>query len=187
MAVAHAPNPSLIWFWPIVVAVLCLLAGLRVRRERLDLVLARGLAAVSLVALAVAAGGQQLHGRPFVTAGHYVELGLILAFVAWGLRRLVRRRDGWFGYFLIALAAIWEGATLVGVLTHGFVLMALPSWLARMAVAGCLAAGAAMLPVIFRLAETPQPLLPSRGGQLPPADSGRDLEWEDDAAWELDA
>jgi hypothetical protein len=189
----YAPNPSLVWFWPIAVAVLCALAGLRVRRERLDVRLARGLAVVSLVSLAVAAAGQQLHGRPFVTAGHYVELGLILAFVVWGAQRLVRRRDGWFGYFLIALAAIWEGATLIGVLTHGFVLMALPGPLARVAVVSCLAAGGAMLPTIFRLAERPQRLTaPRRGDGGPgggigvPVGSDPELDWEDDAAWELD-
>ena len=32
----YAPDPSPVWFWPIVVAVLCVLAGLRLRRPELD-------------------------------------------------------------------------------------------------------------------------------------------------------
>ena len=106
----------------------------------------------------------------------YVLLALVLAFVAWGLVRLARRREGWFGYFLIALAAIWEGASLVGVLAHGFVLIALPAVVARMAVVVCLASGAALLPVIFRLAERPD-----RSGPAPPVPGA--TAWEDDEAW----
>jgi hypothetical protein len=35
--VLYAPVPSIVWFWPIVVALACVLAGLRVRRRELDL------------------------------------------------------------------------------------------------------------------------------------------------------
>jgi hypothetical protein len=173
----YAPNPSLVWFWPIVVAIACVLAALRVGRAELDLRLARALAAGALVALTVAAAGQQLHGRPFVSVGQYIELVLILAFVAWGTARVVRRRDGWFGYFLIAVAAIWEGATLVGVLTHGFVLVALPGFLARAAVTACLAAGGGLLPVIVRLAERPDPT-------REPVAAGAAPDWDDEASWD---
>jgi hypothetical protein len=180
----YAPNPSLVWFWPIVVALACVLAALRVRRSGVDTTLARGLALLSLLAFAVAGAGQQLHGRPGVAPGQYVVLALMLAFVAWGLLRLARRRDGWFGYFLIALAAIWEGATLVGVLTHGFVLVALPAFLARATVTACLAAGAGLLAVIFRLAERPEglglPRRPVAAGALEPDEFDEDPEWDDD-------
>jgi hypothetical protein len=80
------------------------------------------------------------------------------------------------GYFVIALAAVWEGASLVGVLTHGFVLIALPALLTRIAVALCLGTGAALLPVIFRLAEWPE-----RGRAAQPAGASHS---EDDEAWD---
>jgi hypothetical protein len=58
--------------------------------------------------------------------------------------------------FLIAAAAIWEGATLVGTLVYGFVLLALPAFPARLVVVACLAGGVGLLPVVFALAERPQ-------------------------------
>jgi hypothetical protein len=174
-ALRHAPNPSLVWFWPILVAVACVLAGLRLREAVLDRRLARALALLAIVAVAVAGTGEEFHGRPGVSAGQYVLVGVIGAFVAWGLSRLARGQDGWFGYFLIALAAIWEGASLVGVLTHGFVLIALPATVARVAVVTCLAAGAALLPVIFRLAEWPER---GRIAQPAGATAGEDEAWD---------
>jgi hypothetical protein len=129
---ARATSDRGVWFWPIVVVVGCVLAGLRLHETELDRRLARSLALVAVLGVAVTGSGEELHGRPGVSDGQYVLLALVLAFVAWGLVHLVRRREGWFGYFVIALAAIWEGASLVGVLTHGFVLIARrrswPAW-----------------------------------------------------------
>ncbi len=171
----YAPDPSIVWFWPIVVAVACVFAGLLVRRRELDLWIARGLGFASLAGFTVAAIGEQLHGRPNVSVGQLVVLALMVAFVIWALRGLVLGRHGWFAFFLIALAALFEGATLAGVLVHGFVLIALPPFVARFAVVVCLAAGAALLPLIFRLAE---PTKRQAGGarERPAAEP----EWEDD-------
>jgi hypothetical protein len=91
----------------------------------------------------------------------------------------VSRRHGWFGFFLIALAAIWEGASLVGVLVHGFVLVALPAFAARSVVVACLAAGGALLPLIFRLAEPERRRSQVHGDRTEP-------DWESEAAWEWD-
>ena len=177
----YAPNPSVVWFWPILVALACVFAGLRIRRRELDLRIARGLALIALGAFTVAALGEQLHGRPDVSIGQLIVLALLLAFAAWALVRLVLGRHGWFGFFLIALAALFEGATQIGVLTHGFVLIALPPLVARLAVITCLAAGAALLPLIFRLAEQGQRRPAS--GRRPPQP---ELEMEDDPIWEWD-
>jgi hypothetical protein len=181
----YAPNPSPVWFWPILVAVGCALAGLRVRQSELDLRMARTLALSAVAAVAVTGFGEELHGRPGVAYGQYILLAVVLVFVAWALRRLLRGHDGWFGYFAIALAAIWEGASLVGVLTHGFVLIALPAVGARVAVVVCLAAGGALLPVVFRLAEWPE-----RGRIAQPAGAGgpsaRAADQEDEATWDQD-
>ncbi len=151
-----APSPSIVWFWPILVALACVLAARRLRRPELDERVARGLAALALAGFAVAVTGQQLHGRPSVSVGQGIVLAVALAFVAWAAWRLVTRRHGWFTFFLIAAVAIWEGASLIAVLLDGWVLLALPPAVARVAVTACLSAGVALLPLIFALAERPR-------------------------------
>ncbi len=177
---SYAPNPSIVWFWPIAVALVCVFAGLRLRQRAIDIRIARGLALVSIAAFVVAALGEQLHGRPNISAGQLVVLALLLAFAAWALRGLQLRTHGWFGFFLIALAALFEGATLIGVLLHGFVLIALPAFVARTAVVVCLAAGAALLPVIFALAERGE-----RRPEMVRAGAASELDLEDEG-WEWD-
>jgi hypothetical protein len=152
----YAPSPSIVWFWPILVALACVLAARRLRRPELDEGVARGLAAGALAGFVVAVIGQQLHGRPSVSAGQAILLAVALAFAAWAGWRLVRRRHGWFLFFIVAAVAIWEGASLIAVLLDGYVLLALPAALARVAVVVCLSAGVALLPVVFALAERPR-------------------------------
>jgi hypothetical protein len=152
----YAPSPSIVWLWPILVALACVLAARRLRRPELDERVARGLAATALAGFAVAVTGQQLHGRPSVSIGQAIVLAIALAFAAWGTWRLLRRRHGWFTFFIIAAVAIWEGASLIAVLVDGYVLLALPPVLARVAVVTCLSTGVALLPVVFALAERPR-------------------------------
>jgi hypothetical protein len=186
----HADAPSIVWFWPILVALACVFAGLRLRRPELDVRLGRGLALGTLIAFVLAGAGQQLHGRPNVSVGQLIVLALVMAFGAWGLLRLARRRHGWLTLFLIAVAAIWEGVSLIAVLLDGFVLLALPAFVARAAVVACLAGGVALLPLVFRIAERPErPERPERSedsrrdpGAPPAADD--ELDWEDERAWE---
>ena len=45
----HADNPSIVWFWPIVVVFVCALAAWRVRRPELDRLVARVLAITALI------------------------------------------------------------------------------------------------------------------------------------------
>lgn len=177
-ALYYAPNPSLVWFWPIVVAVACVLAALRVRRTTLDQRLARALALGALIAFAVAGAGQQLHGRPSVSAGQLIVLAIVAAFTAWGLVRLVRRRHGWFTFFAVSVAALWEGVSLLGVLLHGFVLMALPAFVARAAVVTLLATGIGLLPLVFRMAER------SEGSDAADPTLGDEFDTVDEDAWE---
>jgi hypothetical protein len=186
--VFYAPDPPIVWFWPIVVAVACVLAALRLRRAELDLRVARGLAVVALVAFALAGAGQQLHGRPFVTVGQVLVLALVFAFAAWGLRRIVLRRHGWFTFFIIAAAAIWEGASLITVLLDGFVLMALPAVIARVAVVTCLAAGVALLVPVFAIAERPERRRrPRAGARLTEAEAEAETETETETEAEAGA
>ncbi len=181
-----AASPSIVWFWPILVTLACALAVLRLRRPELDERAARTLAAIALAAFTVAIAGQQLHGRPTVSVGQEIALAVGLAFVAWGARRLVLRRHGWFSFFLIAAAAIWEGASMIAVLLDGYVLIALPPFVARAAVVLCLSAGLGLLPFVFRIAERPGRARPvRRDGPVPasaPDDEAADRD-EDLQAW----
>ena len=137
----HADNPSIVWFWPIVVLLACSLAAARVRRRRLESVTSTILALAALAATATIALGSQLYGRPHVVAGQLVVLGLVLAFVAYGLVRLLLGRAGGFHLFVISFVALWAGGALVTVLLNGFVLMAIPAFVARTAVVVALGCG----------------------------------------------
>jgi hypothetical protein len=165
----HHGDPSPVWFWPIVVALACVLAGLRLRRPALDRRVARGLTGAALAGFTVASAGHQLHGRPDVTAGQLVVLGIELLFAGWALVWLARDRHGWLSLFVVAGVALWQGVSLAATLTDGYVLMATGTVLGRLSVIGCLAAGAGLLPIVFVMAE--------RGGVRPrrpdPAASAR--------------
>ncbi|MFZ0041782.1 MAG: hypothetical protein WAK93_10780 [Solirubrobacteraceae bacterium] len=187
----HAPDPPIVWFWPIVVVLACVPAAMRLRRSELDERIARALAVVALVAFAVVGAGQQLHGRPNVSVGQLLLLALVVVFTGWGLQRIVRRQHGWFTFFVIAAATLWEGASTIAVLLDGFVLIALPAFVARLAVVACLAAGIGLLPLIFAMAERPERRRSSaRSGTLAPGDSGDGLTTETEEAkeaWEPSA
>ena len=59
----HADNPTIVWFWAIVVLVACVLAAWRVRRPALDQLVARVLAVTALVAVTIA-GARSAAARP---------------------------------------------------------------------------------------------------------------------------
>ncbi len=153
----HADAPTLVWFWPIVVLLACVAAALRVRRESLDGLVAKALGIAASVALAVAAAGQSLHGRPNVSVLQIIELAVVLAFATWAIRRVGLERPGYFTFFLVAFVALWEGAKLIPALTHPYVLIALPAVIARAACVLCLATGVALLLFVFRLADRAEP------------------------------
>ncbi|HTX32668.1 MAG TPA: hypothetical protein VMD09_14895 [Solirubrobacteraceae bacterium] len=174
----HAANPSIVWFWPLVVLLACVLAGWRLHRPNFDGELSRGLGLTAVVAVSVAVLGRDLHGRPGVSVFELVELAAVLAFAVWALHRLLFVRHGYFTYFLIAIVALWQGAELIPTLLQGFVLAAEPAFLARTAAVVCLGTGAALLLMVFRLADLRDP--------PPPApDETAEVETEDDSAWEL--
>jgi hypothetical protein len=149
----HADDPSIVWFWPIIVLVACVLAAWRVRRPRLDVLLARVLANVALAGVTIAGLGFELHGRPTISILQLVELALILAFVGWGVSRAVVRQPGYFTCFLIGVGGVWAGGVLVTTLVYGYVLIPLPAFLARAVTISNLGVGAALLLLVFRLAD----------------------------------
>jgi hypothetical protein len=153
----HTPRPSLVWFWPIAVIVLCALAGCRVHDDRLDAVLARTLGVAAVLGAVVAGVGLELHGRPGVPIFNYFVLAAIILFVAWALRRLTGRPPGWLGYFTIAGVAIWEGVKLIPALLNHYVLIELTGGIARVSAVVSLGAGLALLPLVFRISAQTQP------------------------------
>ncbi len=171
----YAAGPSIVWFWPIAVLVLCVLAAWRVKTRELDRLTARSLSVAALASITAAALGHQLHGRPTVSVGDLIELAILLAFVAWASLRVASRRAGYFTYFLVALVAILEGAQSVPTLPNGFVLMAVPAFVGRAACVVGLGAGVGLLvlvPRLFDQRDEPEAVVEQREG-------------EDDSALEL--
>jgi hypothetical protein len=156
----HSGAPSIMWFWPILVLLACVLAALRVRSPSLDMRVARLLAAVSLASIAVAALSRGLYGRPTVSIPQLIVPAITLGYVAWGLHRVLFRRNGYFFLFAVAFVSIWEGGLLVPTLWNGFVLAALPAFVTRATSMVCIASGAGLLMLAFALAgrSDPDPL-----------------------------
>jgi hypothetical protein len=153
----HHGRPSIVWFWPIVVLIMCTLAARRVRRPELDARIARVLAVPALLAIATAGVARELHGRPAVSVGQLVTFAILVAFVAWGLRQVLRRDPTYFTYFAIAFVALWEGAQLIPTLVNGFVLAAGPAFAARAASVVCIGCGVGLLIIPSRLADDSEP------------------------------
>ncbi len=145
----HANDPSLLWFWPVVVLLACIAALLRLRDPRLDTIAAAALAAVALGAATLGRLGRELVGRPTVSGWQLVVVALTCA-VAASLAPLYLRRE-WRAVAggVIAVLAIYQGAALAGTLLHGFVLSVLPAWLERAAAITSLAAGAGLLVIVL--------------------------------------
>lgn len=159
----HAQRPPIVWFWPIVVLLASVLAARRLRRPSLDALIARLLAVAALVALGFAAAARGLYGRPTVSVPQLIPFAITVAFVLWGLRRMLLHRAGYFFFFAVSFVAIWQGGLLIPTLWTGFVLAAVPAFVARAAVVVCLGCGIGLLLLGFWLADQTPPE-PSDGG-----------------------
>lgn len=150
----RSDKPSVAWFWPIAVILLCLLAAWRIRSERLDTILRQVLTALLLACLALAVVGRNLHGRPLVTTTQIVLLVVELAVLAAVAARLASGRAGRVLPFGVALVAIWAGLTMLTSLTHPYVLTALPADLIRAVTVLLLSAGLGLIAFAIRYAGT---------------------------------
>ena len=151
----HADDPSIVWFWPIVVLFACVPWPPGGCAAQSSIGWWPGFSAITaLIVVTIAGLGLQLHGRPTVTPFQLVELATILAFVGWGLSHVLFRPPGYFTCFLIAVAALWAGGEMVTTLLYGFVLLPLPAFSARLVTVLCLGTGAALLPLVFRLSDS---------------------------------
>ena len=182
----YAGGPSIVWFWPILVAIACTLAAVRVRRKQLDARLARLLTVAALAGTIVAAVGRDLHGRPGVTVFQILTLAVLLLFVLWAFRQLLLFRETYATFFAVACVAIWEGVNLLPTLWNGFVLAAVPAFAARAACVVGLGCGVGLLIVSSRrvvssddgdLEEDEQAPVRNVGvGPEPPPEAWRDLD-----------
>ena len=114
----HSPNPSIVWFWPIVVLIACAFAGWRLRSARLDRRLTRVLAIVVLAAVGVGGAARQLYGRPGVPAVQVVLVAILVAFSLWGIARGLLGRAGFILHIITAGVAFWVGIELLPTLWH---------------------------------------------------------------------
>ena len=130
--------PSIVWFWPIIVLLSCALAAWRVRSAELDRRLGRSLTLALLALIAIAMAARYLHGRPGISPGNVLLLSVIVLALALAAGRLLSGRSGLPLLLATALVALWAGLTLITVLTHGYVLLALPAFVARSVTAALL-------------------------------------------------
>jgi hypothetical protein len=157
--VRHASPPSIVWFWPIFVLIACALAVWRLRQRELDQRLGRVLSLTALCSLLVAALGKQLHGRPVVDAWQVIVLIVMLAVLLPAIAHAARKREpGYFFFFLVSMATVLGDFELIPTLMNGYVLIAVPALLARIAAVLCAGSGVGLLFVTFRLAEEPEGL-----------------------------
>jgi hypothetical protein len=176
----YAPPPSPVWFWPVAVVLGCVLAGVRLRRPELDLRLARISGAIALTGFVVASIGHQLHGRPGVSTGNLLAVVVELVAAAAAAWCLYARDPRWLVLAAIAALTLWQGVSQIAALEDGWVLLALPAVVGRVAVAACLAGGAGLIPLVLIGAERAARNRGAAAGQGPAADD----EWEDDEAWD---
>ena len=152
--VFHHSPPSLLWFWPILVLIGCVLAAWRVHDPGLDHRLANLLGVVALVALSLIAIGRELHGRPGVGVLQVIELVAVLALTIAALVRILRGRAGYVLLLMIGAATLYAGILTLPTLTHGYVLMALPPFIIRIAAVLCLGSIPSLVVMVARLFDT---------------------------------
>jgi hypothetical protein len=142
---------SLLWFWPLLVAVACIPALLKLREARLEAQVSAVLAGVALVSATIARLGRELYGRPTVSSWQLV-LVAVTCLIAVALAALYSRPT-WraLGGIAIGIAAAAQGLELVSTLRDGWVLAAIPSWLERTATGLSLASGVALVVVSLTL------------------------------------
>lgn len=122
--------PGAVWAW-IAAPVILALAGAFVATRS-----AAALASLALTATAAVWAiriGRELYGRPTVPVVGWIEIAITSLVGALFVFGLTRRNDGTrtFTAFFVGFGALYEGLTMLPLLTHAIALNALPSLLAR--------------------------------------------------------
>lgn len=145
----HVNPPSLLWLWTAIVLVAALPAFLRLRRRRLNAVIATTLILVDVAAIAVAAAGRLFYGRPAVSLEQQIELILTAAALALVLRLLILRPWQTLAVSLTGAIGFFVGLAWIGTLEHGHVNAAIPDAVERGAIVVMLGAGLALLAAVY--------------------------------------
>jgi hypothetical protein len=140
MLVYRSPVPA----WPWILLACALAAG------ALAAPLVAAPAAVALVWTVRV--GRELYGRPDVGASGYAEIVLTSLIGAALLAGLVQRDAGvrWFVALLVAVGCLYQGVTMLPVLTHSIALTALPTRVAQAALAAILGLGGGLSVIAIR-------------------------------------
>jgi hypothetical protein len=147
----YRAGPSIVWLWPIAILILSVLAAWRLHDPQLDAAVARLLAALTLLGIALAAAGRDLHGRPGLSPIGLVELAFIGVPTVWTAWRVARGRAGALTFFLVSVVAIWEALSLIPTLFNGYVLLAVGPFLGRLGTIICLGGAVALVFPAVRL------------------------------------
>ena len=145
---SYVPAPRR-WVWPVaVIAAAAVALAVAVRRRGTAEVV---LSVVALAAALIARLGRELYGRPVVPTVSLAvaALSCLVAVALFGGLLAARDERRQFVVLIIGGFALYQGLTLVSVLTRGVVLAALPATVERAAVATALACAAATLAVVL--------------------------------------
>ena len=136
--------PGRTWAWIAATVVLAAAAATAATRSRTALV-ALALAATPVIwAVRI---GRELYGRPNVPAIGWIEIALTSVIGAALVYGLVNRDEGTrvFTAFLVGFGGLYEGLTMLPLLTHAIALSDLPSGVARVGEVLILGAGTGVL------------------------------------------
>jgi hypothetical protein len=141
----YQPDPTWLWFWPLIVVAASLPALLRIRHSRITNTLRWTSSAVTLAAIVIARLGRELYGHPSVSTLQMVDL-VLTCVVAAGIAGLLLNRQWWpVMSFIIGAFGLYEGLQLLPTLTHGLVLASTAPWVERAATITCMAGGGTIL------------------------------------------
>lgn len=136
--------PGAIWAWIAVPVVLALFSALGAARSAPVLLTLALMATAAVWAIRI---GRELYGRPEVPVPGWIEIAITSVIGTLFLFGLTRRDAGarLSTAFFVGFGALYEGLTMLPVLTHAIALSALPSLLARILEAVAIAAGVGVL------------------------------------------
>jgi hypothetical protein len=145
--------PGRLWPWLLLPAALALVtASALARTSSLARRVAIAAALVAMLLVWVVRIGRELYGRPIVGVTGYVAIGLT-SLVGVGLLYGLLHRDAGVRLFtalLVAVGCLYQGWTMLGVLTHAVALTVLPTLAARAAVVAILGLGVGVFAITLR-------------------------------------
>jgi hypothetical protein len=145
--------PGSAWPWTLLA---CALAGVFSAALALSPSMARrvalGGALTAMMLIWVVRIGRELYGRPSVGVTAYLEIALTSLVGIALLYGLLHRDQGvrMFTAFLLAFGCLYQGLTMLAVLTHAVALSVLPTRLVQPAVASILGLGGGLLAITLR-------------------------------------